>query len=117
MSFDETLYAGDDEMDEFGESGAYGDSLEEDYEDEEEEEEAEMPGGESRPEPEPTPASQSGGGGGGPKPARKAPKKKPAKSGNSPRIRWATEMSLSTTSMPAAAAKVRTMGRKECVAR
>ena len=32
MTFDETLYARDDEMDEFGDSGAYGDSLEEDYE-------------------------------------------------------------------------------------
>ena len=40
MTFDETLYARDDEMDEFGDSGAYGDSLEEDYEEEEEEEEA-----------------------------------------------------------------------------
>ena len=38
-------------------------------------------------------------------------------SGNSPRMRAATEMSLSTTSMPAGAAKVRTMGRNECVAR
>ena len=44
MTFDETLYARDDEMDEFGDSGAYGDSLEEDYEEEEEEEEAEVPG-------------------------------------------------------------------------
>ena len=38
MSFDDALYARDDEMDEFGDSGAYGDSLEEDYEEEEEEE-------------------------------------------------------------------------------
>ncbi len=52
MTFDETLYARDDEMDEFGDSGAYGDSLEEDYEEEEEEEEAEVPGMiESQPEP------------------------------------------------------------------
>ncbi len=41
MTFNETLYARDDEMDEFGDSGAYGDSLEEDYEEEEEEEEEE----------------------------------------------------------------------------
>ena len=32
MSFEETLFLRDDEMDEFGDSGAYGDSLEEDYE-------------------------------------------------------------------------------------
>ena len=44
MIFDDTLYARDEEMDEFGDSGAYGDSLEEDYEEEEEEEEAELPG-------------------------------------------------------------------------
>jgi len=46
MTFKDTLYARDDEMDEFGDTGsaAYGDSLEEDYEQEEEEEEAEMPG-------------------------------------------------------------------------
>ena len=37
MTFDETLYGRDDEMDEYGDSGAYGDSLEEDYEEEEEE--------------------------------------------------------------------------------
>ena len=52
MSFDETLYGRDEEMDEYGDSGAYGDSLEEDYEEEEEEEEAEMPGM-AEPEPEP----------------------------------------------------------------
>src|SRR6202020_2589296 len=51
MTFDETLYARDDEADEFGESGAYGDTLEEDYEEEEEEEE-EVPVA-SEPEPEP----------------------------------------------------------------
>jgi len=46
MTFKDTLYGRDDEMDEFGDTGgaAYGDSLEEDYEQEEEEEEAEMPG-------------------------------------------------------------------------
>ena len=54
MTFDETLYARDDEMDEFGDSGAYGDSLEEDYEEEEEEEEAEVPG---MIEPQPEPAT------------------------------------------------------------
>ena len=30
MSFDETLYLRDDEMDEYGDSSAFGDSLEED---------------------------------------------------------------------------------------
>ena len=44
MNVHETLYLRDDEMDEFGDSGAYGESLEEDYEEEEEEEEAELPG-------------------------------------------------------------------------
>ncbi len=39
------------------------------------------------------------------------------KSGNSPRTRAATEMSLSATSIPATDAKLRTMGRKEAVAR
>ena len=52
MTFDETLYGRDDEMDEYGDSGAFGDSLEEDFEEEEEEEEAEMPLL-SEPEPEP----------------------------------------------------------------
>ena len=57
MIFDETLYARDDEMDEFGDSGAYGDSLEEDYEEEEEEEEAaELP---AISESEPKPGSRS----------------------------------------------------------
>lgn len=42
---DETLYGRDDDMDEFGDTGSYGESLEEDYEEEEEEEE----------EPEPVP--------------------------------------------------------------
>ncbi len=36
---DPTLYGRDDETDEFGDSGAYGESLEEDLEEEEEEEE------------------------------------------------------------------------------
>ena len=78
MSFDETLYARDDEADEFGDSGAYGDALEEDYEEEEEEEEAELPGiGEPLAEPvvpaPPAPKPAGGGGGGTPKPAKKKP--------------------------------------------
>jgi hypothetical protein len=82
MTFNETLYARDDEMDEFGDSGAYGDSLEEDYEEEEEEEEAEVAGViEPQPEPiAPTPAPpKPSGGGGSPKPPRKPAAKKPAK--------------------------------------
>jgi hypothetical protein len=76
MTFDETLYARDDEMDEFGDTAAYGDSLEEDYEEEEEEEEeeAEVPGViESQPEPAaPLPAApRPSGGGAPPKPPRK----------------------------------------------
>ena len=43
MFFEETLYLRDDEADEFGDSGSFNDSLEEDYEEEEEEEEAEAP--------------------------------------------------------------------------
>ena len=40
MLFDDvTLYGRDDDMDEFGDTGSYGESLEEDYEEEEEEEE------------------------------------------------------------------------------
>ena len=39
MMFEETLYLRDDEADEFGDSGAYGDTLDQDYEEEEEEEE------------------------------------------------------------------------------
>ena len=79
MIFDDTLYARDDEMDEFGDSGAYGDSLEEDYEEEEEEEEAEVPGMiEPQPEPAtPAPAApRPSGGGGSPKPPRKPAAKK-----------------------------------------
>jgi outer membrane biosynthesis protein TonB len=82
MTFNETLYARDDEMDEFGDSGAYGDPLEEDYEEEEEEEEAEVAGViEPQPEPvTPTPAApKPSGGGGSPKPPRKPAAKKPAK--------------------------------------
>ncbi len=81
MTFNETLYARDDEMDEFGDSGAYGDSLEEDYE-EEEEEEAEVAGViEPQPEPvaPPPAAPKPSGGGGSPKPPRKPAAKKPAK--------------------------------------
>ncbi len=80
MSLDDTLYARDDEMDEFGDSGAYGDSLEEDYEEEEEEEEAEVAGViEPQPEPAtPAPAAPAGGGG-SPKAPRKPAAKKPAK--------------------------------------
>ena len=45
MTFERTLYLRDDDNDEFGDSGSYSDSLEEDYEEEEEEEEeeAELP--------------------------------------------------------------------------
>jgi hypothetical protein len=68
MSFDETLYLRDDEMDELGDSGAYSDSLEEDYEDEEEEEAAEVPG---MPEPAPPPPAPAPVGGG--RPSRPAP--------------------------------------------
>jgi hypothetical protein len=76
MNFHETLYLRDDEMDEFGDSGAYGESLEEDYEEEEEEEEAELPGvtdsGVEPPMPA-TPVPVGGGGGGSSKPAAKKP--------------------------------------------
>ena len=66
MSFEERLFARDDEADELGDSGAYGDSLEEDYEEEEEEEEeAEIsePGGEGdeAEEEEDKPASKGSG--------------------------------------------------------
>ena len=43
MRFEETLYLRDDDNEEFGDTGSYSDSLEEDYEEEEEEEEAEQP--------------------------------------------------------------------------
>src|SRR5436305_10465647 len=87
--YDPTLY-GRDEDEEFGDSGAYSESLEEDCEEEEEEEEEPgMPASEaieSEPEPAPAPpapkpAPPSGGGGGAKKaPAKKkkAAKKKPA---------------------------------------
>jgi len=45
MNFEETLYLRDDEADEFGDSGTFNDSLDENYEEEEEEEEAEAPVG------------------------------------------------------------------------
>src|SRR5437588_9565063 len=93
---DPTLYGRDDETDEYSDSGAYGESLEEDLEEEEEEEEEpvlveeddEIPVVPAR---EPVrarePITPSGGGGqGGPQkkapakkvPAKKAPKKKAA---------------------------------------
>ena len=69
MNVNETLYLRDDEIDEFGDSGAYGESLEEDYEEEEEEEEAELPGvtGSETGVGMPAPAAPmpTGGGGGG----------------------------------------------------
>jgi hypothetical protein len=81
--YDPTLY-GRDEEEEFGDSGAYSESLEEDFEEEEEEEEEPgIPEAESEPEPEPVPAppapkpaAPSGGGGGGAR--KKAAKKKSA---------------------------------------
>jgi len=80
MNVYETLYLRDDEMDEFGDSGAYGESLEETYEEEEEEEEAELPGvtgAEVEIPMPPAPMPVGGGGGGSSKPAAKkaAPKK------------------------------------------
>jgi hypothetical protein len=90
MNVYETLYLRDDEMDEFGDSGAYGESLEENFEEEEEEEEAELPGvtgaeAETPMPPAPMPIG-GGGGGGSSKPAAKkavpkkaAPKKKAKK--------------------------------------
>src|SRR5207245_4823363 len=82
MMFEETLYLRDDEADEFGDSGAYGDTLDEDYEEEEEEEEAEVPAisGELEPEPvteAPGPPPAAGGGGGSKPAAKNAAKKKP----------------------------------------
>src|SRR2546423_11208553 len=88
--YDPTLY-GRDEEEEFGDSGAYTESLEEDFEEEEEEEEeagvAEPAMGEPvkpapppPPAPKPRPAAPSGGGGAPKKPAakKKAPARKPA---------------------------------------
>ena len=41
MTFEDvTLYGRDDDTDDYGETGSYGDSLEEDFEEEEEEEES-----------------------------------------------------------------------------
>jgi hypothetical protein len=82
MNVYETLYLRDDEMDEFGDSGAYGESLEENFEEEEEEEEAELPGVTGTEAETPMPAApmpMGGGGGGGPsKPAAKKPAAKKA---------------------------------------
>src|SRR5436305_14664916 len=79
--YDPTLY-GRDEDEEFGDSGAYSESLEEDFEEEEEEEEEPAITGsdttESDSEPAPAPPAPrpaTGGGGGG---ARRAPAKKKA---------------------------------------
>ena len=57
MTFDDlTLYARDEE-EEFGDTGAYSESLEEDFEEEEEEEESGLPAAEgSEPEPVSVPA-------------------------------------------------------------
>ena len=90
MTLDDlTLYARDDEMDEFGDTGGYGESLEQDYEEEEEEESGTPEIGEGEPGPPrsmpTTPTPMGGGGGGGgtgaPKPAakKKAPARKAAK--------------------------------------
>jgi hypothetical protein len=84
--YDETLYGRDDEMDEFGDGGAYGESPEEIIEEEEEEEEEEAGVPVVREtvsvvevEEPMAPAKPAGGGGGTRKPAKKAAKKKPAK--------------------------------------
>src|SRR6266566_2499528 len=77
--YDHTLYGRDDEMDEFGDSGAFSESLEEELEEEdEEEEEARIPEPDlGRPEPASAPAAPAprpapaGGGGGARKPAAK----------------------------------------------
>ena len=93
---DPTLYGRDDETDEYSDSGAYGESLEEDLEEEEEEEEEPTVVGEEDEEDDessepaarehvkaPTPPPSGGGSGAPPKkkaPAKKAPPKKaPAK--------------------------------------
>src|ERR1700686_2478502 len=57
--YDHTLYGRDDEMDEFGDSGAFNEPLEEDLEEEdEEEEEARIPEPDlGRPEPASAPAA------------------------------------------------------------
>jgi outer membrane biosynthesis protein TonB len=83
--YDPTLY-GRDEEEEFGDTGAYSESLEEDFEEEEEEEsgipEPEMKEPATPAPPPPAPKPTSGGGGGPKKPVakKKAPAKKaPAK--------------------------------------
>src|SRR4030081_1394554 len=85
--YDHTLYGRDDEMDEFGDSGAFSEPLEEDLEEEdEEEEEARIPEPDlGRPEPASPPAAPAprptpaGGGGVARRPAarKKAKKKAP----------------------------------------
>src|SRR5208283_3219785 len=81
---DPTLYGRDDETDEYNDSGAYGESLEDDLDEEEEEEEEPVLVEEDdevlvpAPVPEPEPVTLSGGGKGGP-PKKKPPVKKPAK--------------------------------------
>jgi len=84
---DPTLYGRDDETDEYSDSGAYGESLEEDLEEEEEEEEEpvlveeddEIPVAPARePVRAPVPVTPSGGGGSQGGPPKKAPAKKPA---------------------------------------
>jgi hypothetical protein len=84
---DPTLY-GRDEEEEFGDSGAYSESLEEDFEEEEEEEETGVPEAITpepvAPAPPPAPAAPAPAGGGGKpkakkKAAKKLAKKKPAK--------------------------------------
>src|SRR5208283_766500 len=84
MRFDDpTLYGRDDETDEYADSGAYGESLEEDLEEEEEEEEPVLVEDDEiqtlPPVREPAPVTPSGGGGGESGPAKKkAPVKKKA---------------------------------------
>ena len=87
MRFDDpTLYGRDDETDEYSDSGAYGESLEEDLEEEEEEEEEpvlveeddEIPVVPREPVRAPEPITPSGGGGSQGGPPKKAPAKKAA---------------------------------------
>src|SRR5207248_3061999 len=92
MTFNDPTHYGRDEEEEFGDSGAYSESLEEDFEEEEEEEESGVPtpaGSEPEPmsipapppppKPRPAPSAPSGGGGGKPKAKKKAAKKPPKK--------------------------------------
>jgi hypothetical protein len=85
---DPTLYGRDDETDEYSDSGAYGESLEEDLDEEEEEEEeptlieeADELSVPLPPEPvrAPAPITSSGGGGSQGGPPKKAAKKAPVK--------------------------------------